>query len=286
MHFFSPANVMKLLEIVRGERTSHEALKTAMDIGSRIRKVGVISGVCYGFIGNRMLAQRSTEAERLLLEGALPQEIDARGRPNSASRWGLARWATSPASMSAGASARSAAPRPRSRTRSASSGGSARRPARGYYLYEAGSRVPRPDPEVEQLILETAKEQGIERRPISKEEIVERMVYPMINEGARILEEGIAMRARRHRRRLDLWLWLAGRARRADVLRRSGRAGQDRRAARRLCRAGEGRQSQARAAARQAGCRRQGLLVVFGIELWGGIRGLPQSFSLRKGWHI
>jgi 3-hydroxyacyl-CoA dehydrogenase len=193
MHFFSPANVMKLLEIVRGEKTSHEALKTAMDIGSRIKKVGVISGVCYGFIGNRMLGKRSTETERLLLEGALPQEIDGAvtefGFPMGPCAMGDL------AGLDVGWRIRKElGTRAAITDKLCELGRFGQKTGRGYYIYEAGSRVPRPDPEVEQIILETAKEKGIERRPISKEEIVERMVYPMINEGARILDEGIAMR--------------------------------------------------------------------------------------------
>jgi 3-hydroxyacyl-CoA dehydrogenase len=193
MHFFSPANVMKLLEIVRGKKTSHEALKTAMDIGQRIRKVGVISGVCYGFIGNRMLGKRSTETERLLLEGALPQEIDAAvtefGFPMGPCAMGDL------AGLDVGWRIRKElGTRAPISDKICEQGWYGQKTGRGYYIYEAGSRVPRSDPEVEQIILETSREMGIERRPISKEEIVERMVYPMINEGARILEEGIAMR--------------------------------------------------------------------------------------------
>jgi 3-hydroxyacyl-CoA dehydrogenase len=193
MHFFSPANVMKLLEIVRGEKTSHDALKTAMDTGTRIKKVGVISGVCYGFIGNRMLGKRSTETERLLLEGALPQEIDGAvtefGFPMGPCAMGDL------AGLDVGWRIRKElGTRAAITDKLCELGRFGQKTGRGYYIYEAGSRVPRPDPEVEQIILETAKEKRIERRPISKQEIVERMVYPMINEGARILEEGIAMR--------------------------------------------------------------------------------------------
>ncbi len=193
MHFFSPANIMKLLEIVRGAKTSHEALKTAMDVGQRIRKVGVISGVCDGFIGNRMLARRSTETERLLLEGALPQEIDAAvtefGFPMGPCAMGDLAGLDVGWRIRKGRGTRAAIT-----DALCEQGRYGQKTGRGYYIYEGGSRVPRPDPEVEQLILETSKQLGIERRPISKQEILERMTYPMINEGARILEEGIAMR--------------------------------------------------------------------------------------------
>lgn len=193
MHFFSPANIMKLLEIVRGAKTSHEALKTAMDVGQRIRKVGVVSGVCYGFIGNRMLHRRSVETERLLLEGALPQEIDAAvtefGFPMGPCAMGDL------AGLDVGWRIRKELGTKAEITDTlCENGWYGQKTGRGYYIYEAGSRVPRPDPEVEAIILQASKAHGIERRSISKQEIVERMVYPMINEGARILEEGIAIR--------------------------------------------------------------------------------------------
>jgi len=193
MHFFSPANIMKLLEIVRGEKTSHEALKTAMDVGQRIGKVGVVSGVCYGFIGNRMLHRRSAETERLLLEGALPREIDA-----AVTEFGFP---MGPCAMGdlAGLDVSWRIRKERGDTapitdKICEKGWFGQKTGRGYYLYEAGSREPKADPEIEAIILETSKEQGIERRTIPQQEIIERMIYPMINEGARILEEGIAIR--------------------------------------------------------------------------------------------
>jgi 3-hydroxyacyl-CoA dehydrogenase len=193
MHFFSPANIMKLLEIVRGKATAHDTLKTAMAIGQRIGKIGVVSGVCDGFIGNRMLARRATELERLMIEGALPAEIDA-----AVTEFGLP---MGPCAMSdlAGLDVSWRIRRERGETAAVSDalceqGRYGQKTGRGYYLYDPGSRVPRPDPEVEQLILATSERLGVERRAIGREEILERMVYPMINEGARILEEGIAMR--------------------------------------------------------------------------------------------
>jgi 3-hydroxyacyl-CoA dehydrogenase len=193
MHFFSPANIMKLLEIVRGEKTAHDTLKTAMDIGQRIRKVGVVSGVCDGFIGNRMLARRSTETESLLLEGALPQEIDAAvtgfGFPMGPCAMGDLAGLDVSWRIRKGRGTKAPIT-----DALCEQGRFGQKTGKGYYIYEPGSRVPRPDPEVESLILATSKEMGVERRSISKQEIVERMVYPMINEGARILEEGIAMR--------------------------------------------------------------------------------------------
>ena len=193
MHFFSPANIMKLLEIVRGKATALDALKTAMTVGQKIGKIGVISGVCDGFIGNRMLARRSTELERLMIEGALPQEIDA-----AVTEFGFPMGPCAVGDL-AGLDVGWRIRRERGTKAPISDalcedGRYGQKTGRGYYLYEAGSRVPRPDPDVEHLIIATSKRLGVERRPIDEQEIVERMVYPMINEGARILDEGIAMR--------------------------------------------------------------------------------------------
>jgi 3-hydroxyacyl-CoA dehydrogenase len=193
MHFFSPANVMKLLEIVRGKATAYDTLKTAMAIGQRIGKVGVISGVCDGFIGNRMLARRATETERLMIEGALPQEIDA-----AVTEFGLP---MGPCAMGdlAGLDVSWRIRRERGDTAPISDalceqGRFGQKTGSGYYIYAPGSRTPQPDPHVERLILATSERLGVTRRRIDRQEILERMVYPMINEGARILEEGIAMR--------------------------------------------------------------------------------------------
>jgi 3-hydroxyacyl-CoA dehydrogenase len=194
LHFFSPANVMKLLEIVRAKATAYDTLATALDVAKKIAKVPVVSGVCDGFIGNRMLAKRGIEAERLILEGALPEQVDKVvtdfGLPmgpfamsdlagiDVSWRINLARGRKSPVSDAL-----------------AEMGRFGQKTGRGYFVYQAGSRVPTPDPEVTQLILDASKRLGIVRREISSQEILERMVYPMINEGARILDEGIAMRA-------------------------------------------------------------------------------------------
>jgi 3-hydroxyacyl-CoA dehydrogenase len=193
MHFFSPANVMRLLEIVRGAKTSHEALKTAIDVGRKIGKVGVISGVCFGFIGNRMLGRRSTQAERIILEGAMPQEVDQAiaefGFPMGPFAMGDLAGIDVGWRVRQGTGAKAEISDALYEL-----GRYGQKTGKGYYIYEEGSRVPRPDPEVDALIVGASKRLGMERRPVSKEEIVERMIYPMINEGARILEEGIAMR--------------------------------------------------------------------------------------------
>ncbi|MCF3945914.1 3-hydroxyacyl-CoA dehydrogenase NAD-binding domain-containing protein [Acidiphilium iwatense] len=193
MHFFSPANVMKLLEIVRGKATSHQAIATAIGIGKTMGKVPVVVGNCDGFVGNRMLARRTTECERLMLEGALPQQIDA-----VVTRFGFP---MGPFAMGdlAGLDVGWRIRKHRGVTAPISDalceqGRFGQKTGRGYYIYENGSRTPAPDPEVETLIVETAARLGIMRRQIDDDEILERMTYPMINEAARILEEGIAIR--------------------------------------------------------------------------------------------
>ncbi|MGC9269081.1 3-hydroxyacyl-CoA dehydrogenase NAD-binding domain-containing protein [Acidiphilium sp.] len=193
MHFFSPANVMKLLEIVRGKASSDQAIATAIAVGKAMGKVPVVVGNCDGFVGNRMLARRTTECERLLLEGALPQQVDAVvlkfGFPMGPFAMGDL------AGLDVGWRIR----KHRGVTAPISDvlcerGRFGQKTGRGYYLYEAGSRTPMPDPEVEALILETSTRLGMTRRVIDDQEILERMTYPMINEAARILEEGIAIR--------------------------------------------------------------------------------------------
>jgi 3-hydroxyacyl-CoA dehydrogenase len=194
MHFFSPANVMRLLEIVRGAVTAPDVLATAIAVGKKIRKVPVVVGVCHGFVGNRMLGARSEESESLLLEGATPAEVD-----KAFTDFG---WPMGPFQMadlagldigwrnrkSLGKTAAIADPL-------CEAGRYGQKTGKGYYLYEGGSRIPKPDPEVEKLIAEKALEKGVNRRSISAQEIIERTLYPMINEGTRVLEEGIAARA-------------------------------------------------------------------------------------------
>jgi 3-hydroxyacyl-CoA dehydrogenase len=193
MHFFSPANVMRLLEIVRGAATAPDALVTAVTLGRRIGKVPVTVGVCYGFVGNRMLARRSAEAERLLLEGALPQEVDA-----AVTGFGFPMGPFAMADM-AGLDVgwrirKGRGERNEIEDALCEAGHFGQKTGKGYFRYEPGSRTPLPDPEVERLIAEAAARLNRPRRTIAQEEIVERMIFPMINEGARILEEGIAAR--------------------------------------------------------------------------------------------
>ncbi|SMH40366.1 3-hydroxyacyl-CoA dehydrogenase NAD-binding domain-containing protein [Mesorhizobium australicum] len=193
MHFFSPANVMKLLEIVRGSKTAPDVIATAIAVGKAIGKVPVVVGVCHGFVGNRMLGARGAEAEDLLLEGATPAQADKVftdfGWPmGTYQMWDLAGldigWRTRK-SLGKTAAIGDAL---------CEQGRYGQKTGKGYYLYPDG-RTPVSDPEVEALIVEKAREKGINRRDISNEEITERMMYPMINEGARILEEGIAIRS-------------------------------------------------------------------------------------------
>ena len=192
-HFFSPANVMRLLEIVRGAATAPDALATAVTLGRRLGKVPVTVGVCYGFVGNRMLARRSVETERLLLEGALPQEVDA-----AVTGFGFPMGPFAMADM-AGLDVgwrirKGRGERNEIEDALCEAGHYGQKTGKGYFRYEPGSRTPLPDPDVENIILETSSRLGVNRRPIPQEEIVERMIFPMINEGARILEEGIATR--------------------------------------------------------------------------------------------
>jgi 3-hydroxyacyl-CoA dehydrogenase len=186
MHFFSPANVMRLLEIVRGADTDPQTLATAISIARKIGKVPVVVGVCHGFVGNRILRVRSTEAE-------LPQDVDgaltAFGFPLGP--FGVSDLAGLDISWrmrkAQGARAEIA-------DQLCEMGRFGQKTGKGFYLYEAGSRAPKPDPEVEALIVATSRRLGIARRALSRDEITERLLFPMINEGARILEEGIAQR--------------------------------------------------------------------------------------------
>ena len=194
MHFFSPANVMKLLEVVRGAKTSKPVIATAMSVGRRIGKVPVLVGVCDGFVGNRMLHQRGKQAERLILEGALPQQVDKVlydfGFPMGPFAMGDL------AGLDVGWRIRKGrGERALIADRLCELGRFGQKTGAGYYRYEGGDRTPIPDPDVEKIILEVSREQSVQRRPISDQEILERLLYPMVNEGAKILEEKLAIRA-------------------------------------------------------------------------------------------
>jgi 3-hydroxyacyl-CoA dehydrogenase len=191
LHFFSPANIMKLLEVVRGARTSDAVLATAMQLARRIGKVGVVSGVCYGFIGNRMLAARQRQAMKLIEEGAKVADVDRAlvefGLPMGPFQM------TDLAGLDIGWDPRTSAGRT-IRERLCEAGLRGQKNRRGFYDYDA-DRNRSPSPEAQQIIRQFAEDNGIAQRAIEAEEILERLLYPMINEAALILEEGIAQRA-------------------------------------------------------------------------------------------
>ncbi len=191
LHFFSPANVMKLLEVVRGAKTAPDVLLTAMQLAKRIRKVAVVAGVCFGFIGNRMLIPRQTEANKLLLEGATPEQIDRvhvefgmpMGPFQMADLAGVdIGWHRDPNRIE------------NIRDKLCAMGRWGQKKGAGFYDYDE-KRRPSPSPVVADVIDEFRAREGIERREVSDQEIVERTLYTMVNEAAKILEEGIAQRA-------------------------------------------------------------------------------------------
>jgi len=191
MHFFSPANIMKLLEVVRGAKTAPDVLVTVMGLSKKIRKVAVVAGVCHGFIGNRMLMPRQIEATKLLLEGATPEQIDRvhvefgmpMGPFQMADLAGVdIGWHRDPDRIENIRDALCAIDR------------WGQKKGAGFYDYDE-KRRPSPSPVVQKIIEDFAKKEGVERREISDEEIVERTLYTMVNEGAKILEERMAQRA-------------------------------------------------------------------------------------------
>ncbi|MEJ7777734.1 MAG: 3-hydroxyacyl-CoA dehydrogenase NAD-binding domain-containing protein [Sphingomicrobium sp.] len=191
LHFFSPANVMKLLEVVHGARTAPDVLLTAMRLAKKIKKVAVVAGVCHGFIGNRILMPRQVEAMKLLLEGATPEQVDRVhvefGMPMGPFQMAdLAGadigWHRDPGRIESLRDALCAVER------------WGQKKGAGFYDYD-DKRRPSPSPVVQEMIEVFAAKQSVERRDIGDEEIVERTLYPMVNEGAKILEEGMAQRA-------------------------------------------------------------------------------------------
>jgi 3-hydroxyacyl-CoA dehydrogenase len=200
-HFFSPANVMRLLENVCGAKSSPETIASVMKLGKTINKVAVLVGVCDGFVGNRMLHQYGREANLLIEEGALPQQVDKVifdfGFPMGPFTMG------DMAGLDIGWAVRKrkAAERPSNQRYSAvadricEQGRFGQKTGAGWYRYEAGNRTPIPDLEIEALIVQASKDAGIKRREISDEEVLKRCLYPLVNEGAKILEEGLAIRS-------------------------------------------------------------------------------------------
>jgi len=200
LHFFSPANVMRLLEVVRGAATAPDVLATSMALAKKIKKIAVVSGVCDGFIGNRMLARYGAAANGLINAGALPQQIDG-----ALQKFGMAMgpfrmgdlagldigWATRKRKAAeAGVSMT-----PVVADKLCEAGRFGQKTGAGWYRYEAGKRDPIPDAATEQLIAQYRSDAGIAPRQVGDEEIVQRCMFALVNEGARILEEGIAARA-------------------------------------------------------------------------------------------
>ena len=200
LHFFSPANVMRLLEIVRGAKTAPDVLATSMALAKKIKKIAVVSGVCDGFIGNRMLARYGAAAGGLINAGALPQQVDG-----ALQTFGLAMgpfrmgdlagldigWAT----RKRKAAEAGTEMKPMVADALCEAGRFGQKTGAGWYRYEAGQRDPIPDPAVEALIARYRADAGIAPRQVSDDEVIERCIFALVNEGARILEEGIAARA-------------------------------------------------------------------------------------------
>jgi 3-hydroxyacyl-CoA dehydrogenase len=194
MHFFSPANVMKLVEIVRGRQSGAEAVATVLKAARALGKTPVVVRNCHGFVGNRMLARRSEQLDRLLLEGATPEEID-----KAFTDYGFRMGACAMGDL-AGLDISWRMRRATGRTAPVAdslveAGRIGQKARKGYYRYDEDGRVPRPDPEANAIIEDVSKKHGITRRSFSAEEIQDRLILPMVNEGFRILDEKIAARS-------------------------------------------------------------------------------------------
>jgi 3-hydroxyacyl-CoA dehydrogenase len=201
LHFFSPANVMRLLEVVRGARTAPDVLATVQAMARRIKKIPVVVGVCDGFVGNRMIEPYFREAEFLLAEGATPADVD-----RALTDFGMAMGPFAMGDM-AGIDVRwdvvkrrAALRKPGERysalvERLGEAGRFGQKTGAGFYRYEPGSRTPLPDPALDAVFAAEAVRQGLRRRQVSADEIVSRCLYALVNEGAYILEEGIAARS-------------------------------------------------------------------------------------------
>jgi 3-hydroxyacyl-CoA dehydrogenase len=201
LHFFSPANVMPLLEVVRTDSTAPAVIKTALDLAKSLRKTPVLARVCYGFIGNRMMEGYAREAERMTLEGATPRQVDG-----ALEAWGMAMGILAVFDMAGidvgvnvhRANADRYPPDPsyyQADVALHAAGRLGQKSGKGYYRYLPGDRARHDDPQTIQILADTAKRLAVPQRQHSADEIVERCVYPLINEGIRILEEGIASRA-------------------------------------------------------------------------------------------
>ena len=200
MHFFSPANVMKLLEVVRGKDTAKDVLATVMGIAKKIKKTAVVSGVCDGFIGNRMIEQYSRQAGFLIDEGATPQQVD-----KAVEKFGFAMGPFRMGDLAGNdigwairkrrATERADMKYSRTADKLCELGRFGQKTGAGWYDYQAGKRDAIPSKIVLDMIEQHRKDEGITPRKISDEEIVQRLVYSLVNEGAHILEDGIASKS-------------------------------------------------------------------------------------------
>lgn len=191
-HFFSPANVMKLVEVVRGAKTAKNVIATSMALGKRINKIAVLAGVCHGFIGNRMLFARTTQSSRIILEGATPERVD---KVLTDFGFPMGPFAMSDlAGVDVGWNPKTSKGETL-RDRLCEAGRRGQKTNAGYYDYKPGDRTPIPNEDVVKMIREFAASKQIRQRDVTDEEILERCLIPMVNEGAKILSEGIAIRA-------------------------------------------------------------------------------------------
>ena len=200
LHFFSPAHIMKLLEVVRAEKTADDVLATCMALAKKIRKTPVVSGVCYGFIGNRMLGHYAREAQLCIIEGATPEQVDT-----AMQEWGMAMGPLAVfdlAGLDVGYKARQGLPESERGDPRAFRVADAlvemnrlgQKTGAGFYRYDAETRERSSDPDVQALIEREAAALGVEQREIDTDEIVDRLIFALVNEGLNILDEGIAQR--------------------------------------------------------------------------------------------
>ncbi len=199
MHFFSPANIMQLLEVVRGKNTGKKALATAMAMAKRIRKIGVVAGNCPGFIGNRMISAYSTQANKLILEGALPSQVDRVLREDIGMAMGPFQMSDL-VGLDLGWRARKMrGDNGNDQTRIGDTlceqDRLGQKNGKGFYNYAPGSRAPMPAPEADAVVVKVSEDLGYKRRDISDQEILERCLFALVNEGAKIIDEGHAQRA-------------------------------------------------------------------------------------------
>jgi 3-hydroxyacyl-CoA dehydrogenase len=200
LHFFSPAHIMKLLEVVRASMTADDVLATCMALAKKIRKTPVVSGVCYGFIGNRMLGHYAREAQLCIIEGATPEQVDT-----AMEEWGMAMGPLAVfdlAGLDVGYKARQGLPEsvrgdPRAfrvADKLVEMNRLGQKSGAGFYRYDPETRQRTSDPDVQALIEREAAQLGVEQRQIDSEEIVDRLIFALVNEGMNILDEGIAQR--------------------------------------------------------------------------------------------